>query len=471
MSNVLSLSKVSEALNHKIIKSQNRKIMTFYRFSCSIIAISLLGFTLSMAQLPQWFSTHAHPNYPAEEYIIGVGTGGGATGVESAKKAALADIVAQLRVQVQSEMRTVTESFSINDDEQLSSDFRRQSRTVVSDELIGADVAETVTDTSTQTSYALVVLNRRLYSAAVGSELESGWKQASDLRASAMDFFSKGKMNEAVQSVDQIKQVLAPLYAKQVLYAAAARKPFASASLFNPAALQTDLRTMLSQVQLSKVSGDKQKGKIGASFAQPFVVSVKANGVPCAGVSVIFQLNDRTVLGSANTDEKGNAAFSTAIRSFSGDGIRAKISLSGLGREFEQNVASSSVVFTWTAESSDKAFSITVNAKNQKVRDAVSGKISAAVTSIGYKVVTMSGSALMVDVTSGVPSKIEGMAGTLYNLTLEAAVSLKDSKTGTILGSVKFTAKGVGKSEDEAMQKAASGLKIDENKLGKLLQK
>ena len=445
--------------------------MTLSRYIFSIMTFGLICFTYSMAQLPQWFSTHAHPNYPAEQYIIGVGTGGGATGVESAKKAALADIVAQLRVQVQSEMRTVTESFSINDDEQLSSDFRRQSRTVVSDELIGADVAETVTDPSTQTSYALVVLNRRSYSAAVGSELESGWKQASDLRASAMDFFSKGKLNEAIQSIDQIKQVLAPLYAKQVLYAAAARKPFASASLFNPAALQTDLRTMLSQVQLNKVSGDKQKGKIGASFSLPFVVSVKANGVPCAGVSVLYHLNDRTVLGQAITDEKGNASLSTTIRAMSGEGIRAKISLPGLGREFEQNLNSSSVLFTWTASASDKAFSITVSAKNQKVRDAVSGKISAAVTSIGYKVVTMSGSALVVDVTSGVPSKIEGMAGTLYNLTLESAVSLKDSKTGTILGSVKFSAKGVGKSEDEAMQKAASGLKIDENKLGELLQK
>jgi hypothetical protein len=177
------------------------------------------------------------------------------------------------------------------------------------------------------------------------------------------------------------------------------------------------------------------------------------------------------VLGQAITDEKGNASLSTTIRAMSGDGIRAKISLPGIGREFEQNINSSSVLFTWTASASDKAFSITVNAKDRKVRDAVSGKISAAVTAIGYKVVTMSGSGLVVDVSSGVPSKIEGMAGTLYNLTLDAAVNLKDSKTGAILGSVKFSAKGVGKSEDEAMQKAATGLKIDENKISELLQK
>ena len=116
--------------------------------------------TATFAQIPTWFSTHNHPKYPPSEYIVGVGTGGGATGVESAKKSALADIVAQLRVQVQSEVRSVTQNFSVNDDEQIYSDFKRQSRTVVSDEITGADVIETVVDELSSTTYALVVLNR-----------------------------------------------------------------------------------------------------------------------------------------------------------------------------------------------------------------------------------------------------------------------------------------------------------------------
>jgi len=284
--------------------------------------------------------------------------------VESAKKAALADIVSQLRVQIQSEMKSVTQTFSVNDDEQIYSDFKRQSRTVVSDEITGAEVIETVVDAQ-NTTYALVVLNRDKYSEGLRTELESGWKQAADLRNGAKDFAAKGKLNEAVQSINQIKQVIAPLFAKQVLHNAAARSPFSFPSTFNPAALQNDIRTFLSQLKVEKKSGDHQKGKIGEKFPQPFVVVVSINGVPCSGVTVIFQLNERNKLGEVVTDEKGTAAFVSNVRT--GNGMKAKVSLSGIGREFDENLNLSSVTFTWTAKASDKAFSISTNSKSKKL--------------------------------------------------------------------------------------------------------
>jgi hypothetical protein len=437
----------------------------------SLVALFVVIFcSVSFAQIPNWYSTHNHPNYPASEYIIGVGTGpSGATGAEAAKKSALADIVSQLRVQVQSEMKSVTQNLSVNDDEQIYSDFKRQSRTVVSDEITGADVIETVVDDQSATTYALVVLNREKYSAALRSELESGWKQAGELRTAGKDFFAKGKLNEAIQSINQIKQVIAPLFAKQVLHNAAARAPFAFPSVFNPAALQSDIRTFLSQVKLEKKNGDNQKGKIGEKYPQPFVVSVTANGVSCSGINIVFLLDDKNTLGEETTNDKGQVSFATVIQN--GNSIKAKLSLPGIGREYEQNINSSAVNFVWTAQASDKAFSISADAKNKKIAEAVQSKFSTAISQIGYKVVTMSNNAITIDVTSGVPSKIEGMAGTLYSLTLEATVNLKDNKSNSITGSAKFTAKGVGSSEDEAMVKAANALKIDQKLLSELLQK
>ncbi len=434
-----------------------------------IILAVCFAASMSYAQIPTWFSTHSHPKYPVTEYIIGVGTGGGETGAESAKKAALADIAAQLRVQVQSEMRTVTESFSVNDDEQIYSDFKRQSRTAVNDEITGADVIETVVDAQSSTTYALVVLNREKYSGALRSELESGWTQARDLRAAAAAFASQGKLTEALQSIDQIKAVLAPLFTKQVLHNAAAKSPFVFPAAFNPAALQADIRTMLSNVRLTKKSGDGQQGTIGEKFPSPLAVAVTVGGVPCAGVPVVFVLDDKTVLGEAVTDANGTANISTIVRN--GKGIKAKLALKGLGREFEQNLNASSVVFTWTTRASDKAFSLTVTAKNKKAADAVQSKLTSAVSQIGYKVVTMSNYALTAEISAGVPNTIQGMAGTLYNLTMEVTVSLKENKSNSILGAVKFSAKGVGKSEDEALEKAAGALKISENDLADLLQK
>ncbi len=426
--------------------------------------------TLLIAQVPEWYTSHQHPKYPGSAYIIGVGSGpSGATGAEAAKKSALSDIATQLRVQVQSEMKSVTQNFSVNDDEQVYSDFKRQSRTMVNDEITGADVVETVTDDQTMTVYALLVLNRDKYSSGLRSELESGWKQASDLRSAAKDFSAKGRLNEAIQSINQIKQVIAPLLAKQVMHNAAARAPFAFPSVFNPAALQNDIREMLAQVKIEKKGGDNQKGKIGEKFAQPFAVAVTVNSVPCSGIPVQFLLDEKTKLGEETTDDKGMVSFATIVRS--GSAIKAKITLAGLTREFEQNLASSAVTFSWSAQASDKAFSVTVNSKNKKLAMMVSEKISSAVTQIGYKVVTMSKNGIIVELSSGVPSTIEGMGGTLYSLTLEANVSLKDNSANAVIGTASFTAKGVGSSEDEAMMKAATGLKIDQKELSELLQK
>ncbi len=422
------------------------------------------------AQVPEWYTSHQHPKYPGSAYILGVGTGpSGANGNEAAKKSALSDIASQLRVQVQSEMKSVTQNFAVNDDEQIYSDFKRQSRTMVNDEIIGADVVETVTDGASMTTYALVVLNRDKYSGTLRVELESGWKQASDLRTAGKEFAAKGRLNEAIQSINQIKQVVAPLLAKQVMHNAAARAPFAFPSVFNPAALQVDIREMLAQVKIEKKSGDNQKGKIGEKFAQPFVAAVTVNGVPVSGVSVLFMLDEKTKLGDEMTDDKGIVSFSTIVRG--GNGIKAKLSLEGIGREFEQNLSSSAVTFSWSAQASDKAFSVNVNDKNKKLAESVSSKLSAAITQIGYKVVTMSKSSVTVELSSGVPNKIEGMGGTLYNITLEAMVSLKDNSSGAVLGTTKFTSKGVGSSEEEAMLKAATGLKIDQKELSELLQK
>lgn len=436
----------------------------------SIFSLLFIFSAILSAQVPEWYVSHQHPKYPVSEYIIGVGSGpSGTTGAEAAKKSALSDIATQLRVQVQSEMKSVTQNFSVNDDEQVYSDFKRQSRTMVNDEITGADVIETVTDDQTMTVYALLVLNRDKYSMGLRAELESGWKQASDLRAAAKDFAAKGRLNESIQSINQIKQVIAPLLAKQVMHNAAARAPFAFPSVFNPAALQNDIRGMLAQVKLEKRGGDNQQGKIGEKFAQPFAAAVTLNGVPCSGISVQFMLDEKTKLGEETTDDKGMAAFTTIVRN--GSGITARISLTGLGREFEQNLASSAVTFTWSAQASDKAFSVTVNSKNKKLAKMVSDKLSAAISQIGYKVVTMSKNGIIVELSSGVPSTIEGMGGTLYNLTLEATVSLKDNSANAVIGTASFTAKGVGSSEDEAIMKAATGLKFDQKELSELLQK
>lgn len=430
---------------------------------------------ISIAQVPDWYTSHTAVKYPVNDFIIGVGSASGEKGIEMAKKAALADIVSQMRVQVQSEMKTVNQSFQMNSDEQIYSDFKEQTHTVVTDEITGAEIAETAVDQATQTAYALAVLNRDTYCQSVGSELTSGWKQASDLRSTAKDYLAKGRLVEAIQSVQQVRQVIAPLVAKQVLYNAVAKSPFQSDFTFYPDVLQQDIRSFLSEVRIEKAGGDKQQGKIGNNFPQSLLVAVSLmNGtqtVPCVGVSVEFVYDERNSLGQGITDANGYAAINAAIRPMSGDGIRARLLVPGLGREFDKNITASSVNFTWTALPSDKKFTLTINAKSPKIATVMQSKFSTAITKAGYGVVPVADYALTIDVQYGAPGKVTGFSGTVFTVTLNVTATLTETKSNTMRGSTIFTAQGVGTSESEAVEKAAANLQLGEKEFGDLLQK
>ncbi len=433
--------------------------------------LPLLLCSTLLAQIPNWYTTNTHPKYSKNDYVIGVATGSGTTGIDAAKKAAVADIAAQLRVQIQSEMKSVTESYQMNDDEQMYSDFKRQSRSVINDEIAGAEIIETMVDQSSNTAYALAVLNREAYGSSLHAELISGWKQAAELRVNAKNFAEKGRLVEAIQNVSQIRLVVAPLYAKQVLYTAVSRRAFASDFIFNANALQADVREILSKVKLEKKSGDNQKGKIGEQFAQPFQVLVKYENSLCAGVPIEFVYGEKNIVGKTVTDANGIAMLQTSIRPMSGEGIRARIAISELGREFEKNIAASSVSFLWSAAASDKKFSLLVSSANAKISDGLKKKISEAVSSAGYQIVPSSHLQLQVEAKSGVPGKVEGMAGTIYSVTLDVNISVVEAATKTIRASTKFSSKGVGKSEDEAAEKAAGVFQINQKEFGELLEK
>lgn len=440
-----------------------------------MIFLVLVMMRCTLAQVPAWYTSHNDAQYPISDFIIGVGSGNGEHGIDNAKKAALADIVSQMRVQVKSEVKNVTESFQMNNDEKIYSDFKSQSRAVVSDEITGAEIVETAVDQTTQTSYALAVLNRDAYCQSIGSELTSGWKQASDLRNAGKDYMSKGRLVEAVQSVQQVRQVISPLIAKQVLYNAVAKSPFQSDLMFNPNVLQEDIRGFLSQVRIEKTSGDNQQGKIGVTFPQPFVVTVSVvNGsqpVLSVGVPVEFVYNGRVSLGQGVTDAHGVCSISTVVRPVTGEGIQARLAIPDLGRDFEKNVNASSVSFTWVALPSDKKFDLKIKANNSSVATSVRSKFSDAISKAGYLVAPSAPYVLTIDVQNESPGKVEGFSGTMFTVKLNVTATITEIKSNTTLGSTVFTLQGVGNSESEAIEKAAANLQLGENEIGDLLQK
>ncbi len=427
------------------------------------------------AQVPDWYASHKSVKFPSDLYLIGVGSATGDNAIEKAKKAAQTDLVSQIRVQIQAQVKNVSESYQFNKNEQLYSDFSSNVRTAVSDEIMGMEIAETATDPSTGTSYALVVLDREKYCGNLRNEMDSGWKQAADLRAASLEAMKKGRVNDALQSLMDARSTIPPLLTKQALYNVVSNTPYKPTADFGPSALTTDIRDLLSGIKLTKKSGDGQRGKIGETFPAPFVVLATLGGegksVPVVGGTIIFETSDNTKVGEATTDDQGLATFSTTIRAMKGKGIRARLSFKKLDREFEQNLLASAVFFTWKTETSDVAFALKINAASTKSSSSLKNAFSSAITKTGYKVVGSSKHLLEVSAEAGEPNAVEGLAGTMYSLTVTVTATLVEKESGNTLGSVSFNGKGLARSEKEAVDKAVSSVKINENDLADLLQK
>ncbi|HEY6952998.1 MAG TPA: LPP20 family lipoprotein [Bacteroidota bacterium] len=433
------------------------------------------GSSVLPGQVPEWYSTHKNPRYPAELYILGVCAGNGARAIEAATKAAQMDVVSQIRVQIQAQVRNVSESFQFDKDEQIVSDFRSNIRTAVSDEIAGMETVETVTDNASGTAYAFVVLDRDKYCESIRNEMDAGWKQATDLRTASTSYARKGRLNDAVQNLLESRKVIAPLLTKQALYNSVSNSPYKPAASFGPTTISSDIRSLLSNVTLEKIGGDKQRGKIGRKFADPFVVRVSFNvdssAVPVVGATVVFETSDGITVGDATTDERGLASLSTTVRAMKGNGIRARLSLQNAGREFEQNLLSSAVNFTWKAESPDVSFMLTIDASSTKASANLRNAFTSAITQVGYKVVKSSRFVLQIEAETGQSTKVEGMSGTMYSVDASVSATLVDKESNTTLGSAKFSGKGLARSESEALQKAVANVKIGQNDISDLLEK
>ena len=154
-----------------------------------------------------------------------------------------------------------------------------------------------------------------------------------------------------------------------------------------------------------------------------------------------------------------------------GNGIQARLSIPQLGREFDQNLLSSAVNFTWTAEGSSVSFSVSANASSAEISSDLKRIFTSAITQIGYRVVSSSQHVIQVTIETGQSTKVEGMAGTLYSVNVDVVATLVDKTNDNTAGSVTFKGKGLARSEDEALQKAVGNAKVNLSDLSDLLLK
>jgi hypothetical protein len=437
----------------------------------SLIFGILFLFGSAQAQVPAWYTTHTHRGYQPEFYIVGVGAADGANAIEKAKKHAQADIVSQIKVQVKSEMQTITESYQLAQDETISSAFKSQSRTVVNEEITGASIVETFVDPATQTAYALATLDRERYCEGLRGDMNSAWTQAAELKSSADAFLTRGKLSDALHAIADARTLIVAALPKKALHDAVAGKNYTPPNGSTPLSFTSEMKTMISKVRIEKTHGDKQTGMVGKRFIEPFAVRVLYEVTPVSGVRMSFESTENLPLGESMTDGNGEASLLANVRMLPGNTVRAKLTLAELSKEFERNLLSNAAMFSYTPRPSDIGFELSVSQMKGQTADGLKKKIADAVTKLGYKVLPSAKYRIELSLQHEEPAKQEGFSGQLVTVRVEAIATLVEKESGAVVGTYSMKGAGGGRTEPDAVAKASGTLTVDRMKFADLLEK
>jgi hypothetical protein len=437
-----------------------------------------LIFCLAMpaaAQIPQWAQTHTHRDYPVDFFLIGVGSGKGEHAAEVAKRAAQTDVASQLRVTLQSQIDRVQKTYTLNNNEQSSEEFKQKSRIVVEEEISSVRIAETAIDMKDGTVYALAVLDREDFQRTLSAALDRAWKNVTEARQGAENFLQSGRLNDALQNLIIARQLAAGIFPKMAQHDAVGKVMYHSDEIVSPTELTSQIRDVLSRVRLARKSGNGQKVKIGQKFSDPLVVSVsvksKGNNVPVAGIPIDFSSIDGMKFGSQITDNDGTAAFALTARMVKKSIIRATMNPPALAGEFDESLSTGAIEFGFTALPASSPIAIAAVTVTPAASKKLEATFSALAAQLGYQTVKKSRYILEITVDAAVPTAVATMSGTLYSAMPDVSIVLKDKESGTELAALKTKGKGVGRSASEANEKAAADFRIGDQDLAALLEK
>jgi hypothetical protein len=190
--------------------------------SQSVALLAIVAVAPAFPQTPPWALSHKHSNYPAAEYILGIGQGTGEKADETAKRLAQSDIATQVRMKVQEEIKNIQRTYELNPNQESYAEFKIKSTSVVGEELPSVAIVRTAVDASTNTTFALAALDKEKFSTAIAAELTSGWGQTKEFQRNAEDLFRQGKLTEGIQNLVEARAGVMVLLTKQALHDARA---------------------------------------------------------------------------------------------------------------------------------------------------------------------------------------------------------------------------------------------------------
>lgn len=447
------------------------------RKSCAILlgVFLLLSYCASTSssnsssqQTPSWITT-VEQEYPGGFYITGIGIH---AELDAAKQRAKAEVAAQIRSTVQSEITDIEQEISVEGEITSRSDITRKIREITDVTVSGITYPRT--DNLNDKYYVLAVLDKEQYLRDIRVKLDDQVKALRDLRSSIGEQLDQGGLLTSLENFNALSDQLGEFVSLRSIYNAVSSAAYANTPEFTLNAIWTELVSHTRTVNIAIISGKNQSARLGESLSQPVTVRVTyqraGSRIPALGVPVEFRNSDGSVIARKSTDDNGEASVS--VNALPGESPNQGRVEAGFGSMpfpvLRQNLRMKSAATDYRISRPGYAFAVQIVPAGKS--DAFTETLRKGLSDLGYTLQDEAPVILRASLSVSNSREVAGFAGKQYLAEVKATVALVNRQTDTILGQTEFAGRGLSnQSSEQAETMAYSRIEVTKDGLTRLI--
>ena len=430
---------------------------------CIIFIVFISISQILIAGPPRWFGQEI-AGYSTSRYFVGEGEG---ANFSEAISIAQSMVASQLRVAIESQVKTYVSEVSENDRTDVLESFETEITTTVNETVQGIKVAKK--ERVKKRYYVTVALNKRKYLAGLQVEIDQLWSKIYRLINDARDLVNDGEIFTALENYTDAQPFIPSFYVKKSFYDALADSPYRINEFITVEGIISEVRKLIKGIDLDVIKGNNQIGNTGGLLSTEIVVEslFKKRGISIPNLPLKIKYDDGAVERVA-TDDNGKAEIWTTATCSNGDRGKIDIELDlfklpKLYKKYFINI-STTAKFKCTNDMM-VSFSILIEDEDGKKLPIVEEKVAKSLMKIGYRVSDDSELGLNGTVSIIEKNEIDGKDGMMVQLKAELSLLLIAKAINKTMGSFTSTFVGLGENEEESIKKAYNKMKIKRKEL------
>ena len=447
------------------------KAISAYRknyFLCLLFAFT----TIYSAGEPRWFKKGKLPQYSVDYNYVGVGEG---TTFSDAQSAAQAAIAAQLEVTVASTIEMQTTAIETENSSYFKDIFQQSTQSTISQTVKGIEIVKK--QKSKGRYFVFAVLNKKRYLNSLNVELDQLWTKISNYVLDARSFSNDGRIFPALENYMDVQEFIPNFYTKKAFYDAISPSPYIIAQDITLGNVLTEMREILSGVNISVESGNRQSALVGGPLPNPVVFSAylkkRREKIPIPNLPIIVKYEDGAVVERISTQEDGTIESYVIANPTNSKGgkIFARTNLTGLPSVSREYLKNAEAFATYKITKSPPiAFTLVVVDEDGSRLKKVESTLTKNIEKLGYSVsddaeLTLEGTITIID-----EKEVDGKSGQQFLVTAELDMFMIAKMNGEKVASFDAIGKGLSKKNiKDANKKAYKKLKISKKNLGTML--